>query len=143
PHADARLLFGHASTYRDDHAAGLVAGDDRASVGIEAQRCRPACRAVEFQIRPAHARGLDLEHDLARPGGGIGKIFDFDPAVGGGQPPPLPRAPPPVTENKAWAKGGRRPGMKPEALRSTARAAAGTTADSRCLPPTPKFADSP
>ena len=83
PHADPRLPLGHAGPDGGDDAAGLVPGDHRPAAGLEAERGGAAGSAIEFEIAAAHAGSLDLDHDLARTGGGIGKIEDLDPPVAG------------------------------------------------------------
>src|SRR5215218_6577081 len=83
PHSDPRLPLGHAGPDGGDDAAGLVPGDHRPAAALEAERRGAAGSAVEFEIAAAHAGSIDLDHDLARTGGGIGKIEDLDPPVAG------------------------------------------------------------
>jgi hypothetical protein len=75
-HADLGLGFGDARPDRGDHAAGLVAGDDR--LGQIAQAQRPlrlaGCGAIELEIAAAHARRLDLEHHVARTRGRVREL---------------------------------------------------------------------
>src|SRR5690606_1674993 len=85
PHAGARLGLGHPGADLDHDAARLVAGDDR--LGEIAQAERPlglAGRgAVELEIAAAHARGLDLQHDLAGTRTRVGKVADLQLAITG------------------------------------------------------------
>src|SRR4051812_35290250 len=81
--SDRRLALGDARAARGDDAARLVPGDEGLGLGTEAARRlrRAGRRAIELEIRAAHARGLHFDHDLARPGGGIGKLAHLDLAI--------------------------------------------------------------
>src|SRR6185503_12432669 len=78
--ADRRLALRNPGPARRDHAAGLVAADERLGVGAEAERLLRLARrrAVKLEVRAAHARGLHLDHHLARAGRGIGEGPDLD-----------------------------------------------------------------
>src|SRR5262249_30241856 len=80
---DARLLLGNARAERDHHAAGLVPGDHglRAARKARGGVARLEARAIHVQVRATHARGLDLEHDIARPRRRIGKLAQRELAV--------------------------------------------------------------
>src|SRR5207344_2373212 len=62
---------------------GLVAADKGFGELAQSERGlrRPGRRAVELQIRAAHARGLHLDDDFARAGRGIGKAAQLDLAL--------------------------------------------------------------
>src|SRR5438132_12752514 len=78
--ADGRFALRHTGAARRDHAAGLVACDERLGAATEAERCLCSAgrRAVELEIASAHARSLHLEHHLARSWRTIGGIAYFD-----------------------------------------------------------------
>src|SRR5918994_4932621 len=80
PLADRRLALRHAGTARRDHAAGLMAADEGLGVRAEAERLLRLAgrRAVELEVRAAHARGLHLDYHLARAGRGVGKLAELD-----------------------------------------------------------------
>ena len=66
----AKLKFGawiptYAWADRSDHAARFMAGDHRSGSG-KAQGSLRAGRAIDVQIRAAHARSFDCDHDFAR-----------------------------------------------------------------------------
>ena len=52
-------------------------------IGAEAERLLRLARrrAVELEVRAAHARGLHLDHYFARAGRGIGEVANFDLSV--------------------------------------------------------------
>src|SRR5262249_5779478 len=76
--ARRRIGLGDAGAARGDHAAGLVARDDRSARAAEAQRrSGVADGAVGMQIAPAHARGLHGDDDLAGPRCGAGEFPQF------------------------------------------------------------------
>src|SRR5262249_4046101 len=79
--AGARHVLRHALAHRGDEAARLVPGNDRAAHVAEAERGGAARRAVEFEIAAAHARRLDIEHDLAEPGRRIRELHQLELAV--------------------------------------------------------------
>src|SRR4029453_3005803 len=81
--ADRRLALRHAGPARRDHAARLVAADERLGGGAEAERLLRLARrrAVELEVRAAHARGLHLDHHFARPRRGIRKLAHLHLAV--------------------------------------------------------------
>ena len=68
-----------------DDPARFVSGDHRLTTILQSQRLerRPGGRSVQFQVAAAHARCLDLEHDVPRPRGGVGKFDQFQCAVAG------------------------------------------------------------
>src|SRR5690349_16868449 len=78
-----RFLLRDAGAARDDYAAGLVAADERLGEVAEAERLLRRARwgAVELEVRAAHARGLHLQHDLARTGRRVGEASELDLAV--------------------------------------------------------------
>src|SRR5271165_1672539 len=80
PLADLGLLVADPRAHRGDDAARLVSADDR--IGIDWQTAdRRAARfrpAVLVQIAAAHARGLHLDHHLARTRGRIGELHHLD-----------------------------------------------------------------
>ncbi len=78
-----RLALRDAGPARDDDAARLVAGDERVLQIAESESLLrfPGRRAVELQVRAAHARGLHLDHHLARPGRRVGKGAQLDLAI--------------------------------------------------------------
>src|SRR5438128_2171264 len=65
-----RFALGDAGTARYHHAAGLVPSDERFTGAAQTERSlrHTRRRAVELEIRAAHARGLHLEHHFARTG---------------------------------------------------------------------------
>src|SRR5688572_27727947 len=77
---DRRFALGHTGPARRDDAAGLVATDERVFQISKTQSGLrfPGRRAVELEIRAAHARGLHLDDHLARTGRGIGEVAHFD-----------------------------------------------------------------
>src|SRR5690606_23200641 len=80
--ADARFLLADARAHRGDHAARLVTGDHRTRIPETELLCRLAGRrAVKFEITAAHAGGLDLEHDLARPRRRVREFAQLDAPV--------------------------------------------------------------
>src|SRR4029077_18136019 len=61
--------------YRGDNTAWFMAGDHRPFELAQAERRGfPAARAIKFEIAAAHARRFDLDDDIVRPGGGVGKV---------------------------------------------------------------------
>src|SRR5581483_4636759 len=80
-HADAGLFFRYAGADRRDHAARLMAGDEGAAHLAEPERGSAAGRAVELQIASAHARSLDLQHDLPGTRRRVGKLQDLELAL--------------------------------------------------------------
>jgi hypothetical protein len=60
-----------------------VAGDHRLRAARKAggRVARLERSAIDMQVRAAHAGGLDLEHDVARPRRGIGKLAQRELAV--------------------------------------------------------------
>ena len=78
--ADAGHLVADAGADRGDDAAGLVPADDRVRVDRQPADCGPARfgPAVLVQIAAAHARGLHLDDDFARPRGRVGKLHQLD-----------------------------------------------------------------
>ncbi len=81
--ADPGNPLGDAGADRRDHAAGLVAGDHRAADLAQAEPFRPRLGAIGFQVAAAHARRLDLEHDLTGAGRRVGQLDQLDLAVAG------------------------------------------------------------
>ena len=76
--ADARLLGIDRGADRDHHAAGFMAGDDRAVVHRNAGRLGLALRpAVLMQVAAAHAGRLHLDHHVMGIGRGIGELHQF------------------------------------------------------------------
>jgi hypothetical protein len=81
---DARLLLGDGAAERRDHAAGLVPRDGRIAAAPDAARVAAARRgAIAVQVAAAHARRLDLEHDLARARRRVLEFHQFKLAVSG------------------------------------------------------------
>ena len=81
--ADAGLLLGHAGADGGDDAAGLMASD-RSGLALDAARDGAGFRrrgTVGVQVRAAHARRLDLQHDVPRARGRIGKVAQLEFAV--------------------------------------------------------------
>ena len=70
---------------RRDDTARLMAGDHRLTAILEAKgfECSAGGRAIQLQVAAAHSRSLDLEHDVPRSGGGIGKVDEFQGTVAG------------------------------------------------------------
>ena len=85
PHAGARLGLGYAGPDLGDDPARLVAGDDRLRQVAQAERPLRLARrgAIELQVAAAHARGLDLQHDLAGTRGRVGEAADLQLAIAG------------------------------------------------------------
>src|SRR5688572_29337444 len=81
--ADRRLALRDAGPARHHHPAGLVAGDEGFTDTSQAKRGLRGARrrAVELEVRAAHARGLHLDHDLAGAGRGVGEAAQLDLAV--------------------------------------------------------------
>src|SRR5947209_17739583 len=79
--ADPGLLLRHACADLDHDSARLMAADDGVIGHLEAERRRPADRAVVLQIAAAHAGGFDLQHNFPGPRGRIGEVEELDPAV--------------------------------------------------------------
>src|SRR3954471_17527343 len=81
--ADAGFPLRHPHADRHDHATGLVAGNHGLGTALEAGACIAGLErsAVDVQIAAAHPRGLDLEHDVARAGRGVGKVTQLELAV--------------------------------------------------------------
>src|SRR5947209_15894528 len=82
--ADPRHLFADLGANGRDYAARLMSADHRIRVDRQTAD-RLASRlgaAILVQIAAAHARGLHLDDDLARPRGRVGKFhqLDFAPA---------------------------------------------------------------
>ena len=64
-----------------NHAARLVAGDDRAA-GAEAEGGRGvARRSIRMQVAAAHPGGFHLEDDFAGAGRGVGELLDLELAI--------------------------------------------------------------
>ena len=81
-HADPRLLVAHPRPHRRDDAARLVPGDDRPGAAEPQRRRRAALGpAVEFEIAAAHARGLDLDDDLARSRRRVREVLQLERAL--------------------------------------------------------------
>jgi hypothetical protein len=80
---DARLLLRDARADGGHDAAGLVPRDDARLTSDTARHDpRRLCRrAVIVQIAAAHAGRLDLEHHVARPRCGIGKVPELELAI--------------------------------------------------------------
>src|SRR5688572_31958341 len=81
--ANRRLALRDAGTARYYHAARLVAADKRLSISSQPERLLRLARrrAVELEVAAAHARGLHLDHHLARAGRRIGELAQLDLAV--------------------------------------------------------------
>jgi len=84
PLADPRFLFRHAAADGGDDAAGLVPGDGRIGAAADASRHAAARRgAISMQVAAAHARRLDLEHDLAGTRRRVREFYQFKFPVSG------------------------------------------------------------
>src|SRR5260370_11063667 len=82
PRGRARLGDARPGPRRRDDPAGLVPGDDLLAAATQTQGCGlVAGRAVELQVAPAHAGGLDLEHHLARARGRVGELPNLELAI--------------------------------------------------------------
>ena len=81
--AGRRFVLRYAGTARHHHAAGLVTTDEWFAVPAKPERGLRGAgrRAVELEIRAAHARGLHLEHHFARTGRRIGEAAQLDVAL--------------------------------------------------------------
>src|SRR5690606_36324221 len=69
---DARFFLADALADSRDNAARLVPRDDGPRIAeTELLRGLARRRPIEFEIAAAHARGFDLQYDLARPRGRV------------------------------------------------------------------------
>ena len=80
--ADPGATLVDLATHRSHHAARFVTGNDRPlELAKSKRRGFFAGRAIELEIAAAHARRLDLQHDLARSRRGVGKLHEVQAAL--------------------------------------------------------------
>jgi hypothetical protein len=78
-----RLAFRYAGAARDDDSTRLMPGNERVFQVAQPERLLRFARrrAVELEVRAAHAGGLHLDHHFARPGRRVGECAQLDLAV--------------------------------------------------------------